>query len=77
MIILVYLALGAVAGIMAGKEVLPAGERLGTLDPRLGPLDNLVDQQERLAVRYRVVDLLATHRLFIKKASTSLATITP
>ncbi len=63
---------------MAGEEPLVAAEGLDADDPRLAALDDLVDQQERVAVRNGGEDFLAGYPLsFIRNASTSLATITP
>ena len=49
------------ARIMAGEEPFVAAERLAADDPRVGPLDDLVDQQERVAVRDGGEDFLAGH----------------
>ena len=49
------------ARIMAREEILLAAESLDADDPRVAPLDDLVDQQKRVAVRNGGEDFLLIH----------------
>src|SRR5437868_1359253 len=50
--------------IVPGIKVFAAGEPLATNDSRVGPRDDLVDQQERLSMRDRGMDFGERQRLY-------------